>query len=386
MQDTRTASSHPFRAPTTSATLDAQPANYHPFECLHDFIAAARTRMQQGEWDYVTGAAESETTLKRNRMALDCLALRPRVLRDVSRIDASVDRLGRRIRLPVVLAPIGSLECMHPEGAVAVARAAGQFGVPHVLSSSGDPGLVPVAKAAPDALRIYQLYVRGDDAFVDDRVRQAIDHGYKAFCFTVDTAVYSRRERDITKRFVVLGRRRATGHAFQAGLDWRTIARVKEKFDIPLVIKGIATAEDAHIAVEHGVEWIYVSNHGGRQLDHGRGAMDVLPEVVEAIAGRAKIIVDGSFCRGTDVLKGIAGGADLVGLGRMQCYALAAAGTDGVVRMLEILEDEVHRALAGCGVTGFAELGKAHLHAAPPVVPPHVFSAFPLLDIEPYRY
>jgi glycolate oxidase len=386
MQDTRTASSHPFRAPTTSATLDAQPANYHQFECLHEFIAAARKRMQQGEWDYVTGAAESETTLKRNRMALDCLALRPRVLRDVSRIDASVERLGRRIRLPVVLAPIGSLECMHPEGAVAVARAAGQFGVPHVLSSSGDPGLVPVAKAAPDALRIYQLYVRGDDAFVDDRVRQAIDHGYKAFCFTVDTAVYSRRERDITKRFVVLGRRRATGHAFQAGLDWRTIARVKEKFDIPLVIKGIATAEDAHIAVEHGVEWIYVSNHGGRQLDHGRGAMDVLPEVVEAIAGRAKIIVDGSFCRGTDVLKGIAGGADLVGLGRMQCYALAAAGTDGVVRMLEILEDEVHRALAGCGVTGFAELGKAHLHAAPPVVPPHVFSAFPLLDIEPYRY
>jgi glycolate oxidase len=386
MQDTRTASSHPFRAPTTSATLDAQPANYHQFECLHEFIAAARKRMQQGEWDYVTGAAESETTLKRNRMALDCLALRPRVLRDVSRIDASVERLGRRIRLPVVLAPIGSLECMHPEGAVAVARAAGQFGVPHVLSSSGDPGLVPVAKAAPDALRIYQLYVRGDDAFVDDRVRQAIDHGYKAFCFTVDTAVYSRRERDITKRFVVLGRRRATGHAFQAGLDWRTIARVKEKFDIPLVIKGIATAEDAHIAVEHGVEWIYVSNHGGRQLDHGRGAMDVLPEVVGAVAGRAKIIVDGSFCRGTDVLKGIAGGADLVGLGRMQCYALAAAGTDGVVRMLEILEDEVHRALAGCGVTGFAELGKAHLHAAPPVVPPHVFSAFPLLDIEPYRY
>jgi glycolate oxidase len=260
------------------------------------------------------------------------------------------------------------------------------FGVPHMLSSSGDPGLVPVAQGAPEALRIYQLYVRGDDTFVDDRVRQAIDHGYKAFCFTVDTAVYSRRERDISKRFVVLGRRRASGHAFQAGLDWRTIARVKGKFDIPLIIKGIATAEDARLAVEHGVEWVYVSNHGGRQLDHGRGSMDVLPEVVDAVAGRARIIVDGSFCRGTDVLKGIAAGADLVGIGRMQCYALAAGGTDGVVRMLEILEDEVHRALAGCGVTGFAELGKAFLHLAPPVVPPHVFSAFPLLDIEPYRY
>src|SRR6185312_16073897 len=216
-------------------------------------------------------------------------------------------------RLPIVLAPIGSLECLHPEGAVAVARAAGLFGVPHILSSSGDPGLVPVAKGAPDALRIYQLYVRGDATFVDDRVRQAIDHGYKAFCFTVDTAVYSRRERDITKRFVVLGRRKATGHSFQSGLDWRTIARVKEKFDIPVVVKGIATAEDALLAVEHGVDWIYVSNHGGRQLDHGRGSMDVLPEVVQVVGGRAKVIVDGSMCRGTDVLKGIAAGADLVG-------------------------------------------------------------------------
>lgn len=384
MQDTPALS--PFRAPTTSVQLDAQ-AGYHEFECLHEFIVKARANMKQGEWDYVTGAAESETTLKRNRMALDSIALRPRVLRDVSKIDASVERLGRRIRLPVLLAPIGSLECMHPEGAVAMARAAGQYGVPHMLSSSGDPGLVPVAKAAPDALRIYQLYVRGDDAFVDDRVRQAIDHGYKAFCLTVDTAVYSRRERDIAKRFVVLGRRRATGHSFQAGLNWRTVARIKEKFDIPLVIKGIATAEDAQIAVEHGVDWVYVSNHGGRQLDHGRGAMDVLPEVIEAVKGRAKTIVDGSFCRGADVVKGIAAGADLVGIGRMQCYALAAGGTDGVVRMLEILEDEIHRALANCGVTGFAGLERTHLHhGAPVVTPPHVFSAFPLLKIEDYKY
>jgi glycolate oxidase len=383
MQDT--VNPNPFRA-ATSAALDARPAEYHEFECLHEFIVKARKNLKQGEWDYVTGAAESETTLKRNRMALDSIALRPRVLCDVSKIDASVERFGRRIRLPVLLAPVGSLECIDPDGAVAMVRAAGRFGVPHMLSSSGDPGLVPVAEAAPDALRIYQLYVRGDDGFVDDRVRQAIDRGYKAFAFTVDTAVYSRRERDITKRFVVLGRRRASGHSFQAGLSWRTIERVKEKFDIPVVVKGIATAEDAQIAVDHGVDWVYVSNHGGRQLDHGRGAMDVLPEVVEAVKGRAKIIVDGSMCRGTDVLKGIASGADLVGIGRMQCYALAAGGTDGVVRMLEILEDEIHRALGLCGVTGFAALGKAHLHPATPVTPPHVFSAFPLLKIDEYRY
>ena len=111
----------------------------------------------------------------------------------------------------------------------------------------------------------------------------------------------------------------------QASLDWRTVERIKKKFKIPLAIKGIATAEDAALAVEHGVDWIYVSNHGGRQLDHGRGSLDVLPEVVDAVAGRAKIIVDGSICRGTDIVKAIATGADLVGIGRMQCFALAAA-------------------------------------------------------------
>ena len=184
----------------------------------------------------------------------------------------------------------------------------------------------------------------------------------------------------------MLGRRRATGHNFQAGLNWRTIARVKEKFDIPLVVKGIATAEDAVMAVEHGVDWVYVSNHGGRQLDQGRGSMDVLPEVVAAVNRRAKIMVDGSICRGTDVIKAIAAGAALVGIGRMQCYGLGADGDAGVVRMLELLEDEVQRSLGLLGVSRFSELDRSYLHPAPPVAPPHVFSAFPLLKIEDYRY
>src|SRR5262249_6998272 len=154
----------------------------------------------------------------------------------------------------------------------------------------------------------------------------------------------------------------------------------------PLVLKGIATAEDTKIAIEHGVDWIYVSNHGGRQLDHGRGAFDVLPEVVEAAAGRAKVIVDRGFCRGSDIVKGIAAGADLVGLGRMQCYALAAGGQAAIVRMLELLEDEVQRTLGLLGVTRFAELDRSYLHPAPPANAPHVLSAFPLLKIEDYRY
>ncbi len=196
----------------------------------------------------------------------------------------------------------------------------------------------------------------------------------------------SRRERDIAKRFVTAGRRRVQGRAFQAALDWRTANRIKSRFQIPLAIKGIATAEDAAIALDHGVEWIYVSNHGGRQLDHGRGSMDVLPEVVDAVAGRAKIIIDGSICRGSDIVKAIAAGAALVGIGRMQCFALAAGGEAGVVRLLELLEDEVQRCLGLLGVNNFAELDRTYLHAAPPANLPHVLSAFPLLKIEDYRY
>jgi glycolate oxidase len=234
---------------------------------------------------------------------------------------------------------------------------------------------------------MYQLYVRGDAAKVDDCVRRAIVKGYAAFCLTVDTAIYSRRERDLAKRFVTAGRRRVSGREFQAALDWRTVKRIKQNFAIPLALKGIATPEDATIAVEHGVEWIYVSNHGGRQLDHGLGAMEVLPEIVEAVGGRAKIMIDGAFCRGTDIVKAVILGADLVGLGRMQCYALAAAGQAGIVRMLELIEDEVQRCLGLLGVTKFAELDRSYVRAAAPANVPHVLSAFPLLHIEDdYQY
>jgi glycolate oxidase len=353
---------------------------------LHEIVAKARQNLNQNDWDYIVGGAESETTLRRNRMALDAIAFRPRVLRDVSNVDASVRQFGRKLRLPIVLAPIGSLESFHVAGAESVARAAHEFGVAHMLSSVCDPGLEDLAKAVPEALRLYQLYVRGDEAWVDDHVERAMAHGYAAFCLTVDTAHYSRRERDLAKRFVTAGRRRVQNRAFQAAVDWRTVERIKNRFRIPLAIKGIATAEDARIALDHGVEWIYVSNHGGRQLDHGRGTMDVLPEVVDAVGGRAQTMVDGSFCRGTDIIKAIAAGADLVGIGRMQCYALAAGGQAGVVRLLELLEDEVQRCLGLLGAVTFSELDRSFLHPAVPANVPHVLSAFPLLRIEDYRY
>ena len=235
-------------------------------------------------------------------------------------------KLGRKLRLPIVLCPVGSLESFHPGGAEPVVKAAAEFGVAHMLSPGVRSRPRRVAKAAPNALRMFQLYVRGDAAWADDHVERAINNGYSAFCLTVDTAHYSRRERDLAKRHVTGGRRRATGRDFQMALDWRTVERMKSEFKIPFGIKGIGTAEDAKIALDHGVEIIYVSNHGGRQLDHGRGSIDVLPEVVEAVAGRAIIIVDGGFYRGTDIVKALALGANLVGLGRMQCYGLAAAG------------------------------------------------------------
>src|SRR3954449_5700969 len=361
-------------------------ASGEEFQNLHEFIRKARSRLNQNAWDYIAGASETETTMRRNRMALDEIAFRPRVLRNVARVDASTKVFGRKLRLPVMIAPVGALEIFDPASGAAVARGAGEFGAAHMLSSVSEPGLEATAKAAPDALRIFQLYVRGDDAFVEDTISRTIENGYAGFCLTVDTAHYSRRERDIAKRYVRESRIRATGGEVQKGLEWRTVKLIKDKYRIPLILKGIATAEDAAIALDHGVEWIYVSNHGGRQLDHGRGAMHVLPEIAAAVAGRAKIMIDGSFCRGTDIVKAIAAGADLVGIGRLQCWALAAAGEAGVFRMLELLEDEVQRCLGLLGVNSFAELDNSFLHAASPTTAPSVFSAFPLLEIAPYKY
>ena len=349
------------------------------FQTLHEIVKAARQNLAPGPWDYLVGGAETETTLKRNRQALDSIALRPRVLRDVSKIDCTASLLGQRIRVPVMLAPIGSIESFDAGGGAAAAKASAEFGVPHMLSSVCNPGLEATAAAA-DNFRIFQLYVRGDDAWVDDHVKRARDHGYAAFCLTVDTATYSRRERDLAKRFVKPWRVRASGFDFQASLSWDHVKRFKDTHDIPLILKGIATAEDAALACEHGVEVVYVSNHGGRQLDHGRGTMEVLPEVVAAAAGRAAIMVDGGFLRGTDVVKAIAMGAQCVGVGRLECLGLAAAGPPGLVRALELLEDEIRIALGLLGAGSLSALDRSHLHAATPVIPAHATSAFPLLE------
>lgn len=358
----------------------------HQYLTLHEFVSEAKRRVTPGTWDYLVGGTETETTVLRNRLALDSRGFRPRVLRDVSKISTAGRFLNREIALPVALAPVGGLENFDPEGGAPAARAAAKFNLPIIVSSVSAPGLKPMAEAAGGGPKVFQLYVRGDYAWCDDIVRQAMDAGYEQFCLTVDTAIYSRRERDIAKRFVKPWRARAVGHGFQAGLNWDYVAHFKRKFSIPLVLKGIATAEDAAMACDHGVDVVYVSNHGGRQLDHGRGSLDVLPEVVQAVAGRAKVWMDGAISRGSDVVKAVALGADMVAIGRLYCYGLAAAGEDGVHRVLELLREECHEVLGLLGCTSFAELHPGLVHAAPPVRSPTLFSAFPLLNLDDPGY
>ena len=349
------------------------------FVALQEIVAAAKSNLPPGPWSYLVGGAETETTVRRNRHALDCIGFRPRVLRDVSNIDSSATFLGKKVRLPVMLAPIGGLESIVEGGAATAARAAAQFGVPQMLSSVCKPGLEETAAAA-ETVRVFQLYVRGDPTWVDDYVRRARDHGYVAFCYTVDVASYSRRERDIVGRFVKPWRKdAAAGAKFQSALSWDEVKRFKDKYDLPLILKGIATAEDAEIAVKHGVEVVYVSNHGGRQLDHGLGTVAVLPEIVKAVNGKAEVWVDGGFMRGSDVVKAIALGAKAVGIGRLTGLGLAAAAAPGLVRTLELLEEEIRICLGLLGLTSLAELTPRHLAAAPAVNLPDTFSAFPLL-------
>jgi glycolate oxidase len=357
------------------------------FQTLQEIARAARATLGQSAWDYLTGGGESETTLKRNRLGLDSIALRPRVCRDVTAIDCTTELLGQTLRLPVCIAPMGSLELFDPAGAEGVARAADEFGVTAFLSSLTEPEIEDVAPQTKRPL-IYQIYVRGDDDWVARFVGRAVDAGCAAVCITVDIALYGRRERDMMKRYRPPTRRAGdlAAFRFQTGWNWDNVKRFKDAHDIPLIVKGIATAEDAETAVEHGVEVVYVSNHGGRQLDHGCAAIDVLAEVAAAVGGRAKIIIDGGFMRGTDVVKAMALGAQAVGLGKLIGLGLAAAGQDGVRRVLEILEDEITTALGLLGVTRLDELDPSYLRPAPPVGPPDVLSPYPFIDFTDKGY
>jgi len=351
------------------------------FATTTELIIEAQRRARPPVWDYVCGGSESETTLKRNRLALDAIGLRPRVLRRVDHTDLSRAFLGQVHRMPLFLAPMGGMTDFDPEGALPAARAAAAAGVPYMMSTVTQPEMEAVAEAAGERFH-FQLYVQGDDAWVGALVRRANACGCKGFAVTVDSASYSRRDRAIIAGHRSVGRdagRIRAGDQFRRLVDWDFVDRLKDSLAMPLMLKGIATAEDAALAVEHGVDVVYVSNHGGRQLDHGRGAIEVLPEVVAAVGGKARVAIDGGFVRGTDILKAVALGADMVGIGRLQAWALIAAGEAGVRRMLDILEEELTIDMRLLGVNRLDELDGGFLHPVAPVEPPHVMGAFPLV-------
>ena len=352
------------------------------FATLQEIAGAARQKLSANVWDYMAGGAESETTLKRNRLALDSIAFKPRVLRDVAAVDCSATLLGVRMPIPVAIAPCGSVRDLDPEGTLAVARAAEEFGVASFLSaSSPPPPTLEEIAAATRHPKVFQLSVRDDPRAIDERVERAIDAGYRAIGFTLDGVVPGRRERDLANRHVPVGRRPGAPTTSSPGatFTWDSVKRFRDTHETPLVLKAIVTGEDAALAVEHGADVIYVSNHGGRQLDHARATIEALPEVVQAARGKAEIMFDGGILRGTDVLKAIALGADAVAIGRLMCLGLAAAGQAGVVRVLELLADEIGTAMALLAVTDLDRLDESYLVAAQPVARPGLSSAYPLI-------
>ena len=308
-------------------------------------------------------------------MAFDRVAFRPRVLVDVSEVDPSTTFLGQNLRIPVMLAPVGSLQVFNPEGGAAVSRASGKFGTVHVVSSVTQPSLEEISDAV-DSPKVFQLYIHGDWEWTKEMIDRSKDAGYKALCITVDTAIYSRRERPLLSRWTPISQRSPRDPVWQASVTWESMSRIRDYAGLPFIVKGIATAEDAALAVEHGVDVVWVSNHGGRQLDHGRGTMDMLAEVVEVAGGKAEIVLDGGVQRGSDVLKAVALGAKAVAIGKLQGWGLAADGADGVHRVLEILEDEIRIAMGLIGVTSMDQLNPARVCPAEATTTPHEMSAW----------
>ncbi len=345
---------------------------------LQEIAVAARRNLSQVLWDTLCGGSDSETTLRRNRLALDSIALRQRVLVNVADIDTTTTLLGQKLSLPVFIAPVGNfLQLADPQGAIAVARGAIARGTTAFISTAAKPSLEAVAEAASEPL-LFQLYVRSDRAWVKEILSRAKAAGYRAICVTVDRAYYSRRERDVINRFLM--RESGGDPRHQASLNWEDIVWMKQHTGLPMILKGIATAEDACLAVEHGADVVYVSNHGGRQLDHAQASIEVLAEVVAAVDGRAEVLVDGGVLRGTDVIKAIALGARAVGVGKLQGLALAAAGEAGIARMLELLELEIRTMMGLMGVTSLAQLNSSWLRPAQPVTGASITSAYPYFD------
>jgi len=347
---------------------------------LEELQPLARQKLDPMAYDYIASGAENEWTLRENKEAYRRIKLRPRVLVDVSKQDLSTEVLGARVKLPILLAPVAMHQLACLEGELATARAAGTLGVPYVLSTLSSYSLEDVAQASSGP-RWFQLYCFKDREVTKTLVRRAEQHGYDALVVTVDAPEVGRREADIRNQVhlppgIVLKNLEGLAMpdlpealhtsalaAYAASmlddtLTWSSIDWLRSITSLPIVLKGIHTAQDAKLAVEHGVAGIIVSNHGGRQLDGVPATIEILPEVVEAVGGQLEILVDGGVQRGTDVLKALAIGAQAVLIGRPYIWGLALNGEAGVKRVLSMLKEELELAMALAGCPTIADIGR----------------------------
>lgn len=360
-------------APKIAARRSASPLSAPGPITVADFESLARARMERAAFDYYAGGADDELTLEANARAFDELWLRPRVLVDVSEPDTSVTLFGDQLSTPILLAPAALHRLAHPEGERAVARAAARAGTVMVVSTIATYSLEEVA-AASQGPRWFQLYLYRDRGVSAAMVHRAEAAGYRALVLTVDTPRLGTRRRDRRNAFQLPDHvrlanfdeatlpstnfsgssqeRTLTGSArilLNDALTWRDVEWLRRLTRMPVLVKGILTAEDAKLALEHGAHGIVVSNHGGRQLDGAMPTVRALPEVVEAAAGRIPVLLDGGVRRGTDVLRSLALGAAAVLVGRPYLWGLAADGEAGVSRVLEILRDELTAAMVLSG-------------------------------------
>jgi isopentenyl diphosphate isomerase/L-lactate dehydrogenase-like FMN-dependent dehydrogenase len=332
-----------------------------------DYEALAHARMHPAAWDYYAAGAGDEITLRENRAVFDRMRLRPRVLVDVSSIDTATTVLGSPVAMPILVTPTAMHRYACEEGECATARAAGAAGTLMVAATEASRTLEDIAAAATGPLW-FQLYVYSQRHLAEALVRRAEAAGYRAIVLTVDAPQWGHKPR--SERTEATIPPFATANVDVTGLDpasltWDAVAWLRSLTRLPLVLKGILTAEDASLAVEHGVEGIVVSNHGGRQLDSVPATIEALPEVVDAVAGRCEVYLDGGIRRGTDVLKALALGARAVLVGRPILWGLAANGADGARHVLELLHAELESAMALAGRPTLASIDRSLVKLSP---------------------
>jgi isopentenyl diphosphate isomerase/L-lactate dehydrogenase-like FMN-dependent dehydrogenase len=353
-----------------------------PLISLADYEVAAAAAMEAGAHGYVAGGAGDEVTLQDNLDAWRRLAIRPRVLVGVGSRDPGVHLLGVRRPHPLIIAPTAFQRLAHPEGEVAMARAAEATGAIMCLSTLANTSPAQLAEAVPGAPRWFQLYVFADRGVSRELMARAAEHGYEALVVTVDLPVMGVRERDLRSGMTASSVESVSSAAAAAGaqgtmtpaefaglidpeLSWRDIERFAAESPLPVIVKGVLTPEDARVAADHGAQGVVVSNHGGRQLDTVLAGADALPAVAEEVGDRVAVMVDGGVRRGTDVLKALALGARAVMVGRPLLYGLAVDGTAGARHVLEILLSEFDAALALSGAGRADRLDSSYVCHAP---------------------